>query len=191
MAQLVIRGNAVRGKEVIETLKMLGGKVSTKLSGGVSSSGYYINSRGNIDYNYWSHFDNAERFTLEEFIARYPYRIGDKVLVKPYVEARQVCEMRWDNNGNYVKYGIGVGEWFNVSQLQPYKEQENMEERSLLATKTETEGYYLITKEQINSGSISITAEESKIMFDKHVTADKVELVLGDDYEVKQDGCKC
>ena len=62
-----------------------------------------------------------------------------------------------------------------------------MEEKPLLATPTENEGWYCIRKEQYDSANIEIIGEkESKLVFDKHVTPEKVELVLGNDYEVIQ-----
>ena len=104
MAQLAIKGHKTRGREVIEILEMLGGRNPTKLQGNASSCGYYIDSDGNIAYRY--SLNEFIQFTIEEFLERFPYKIGDKVLRKPYVGARQICEMRWDSDGNCIKYSV-------------------------------------------------------------------------------------
>lgn len=57
-------------------------------------------------------------------------------------------------------------------------------------TTIEPFGDRLILKEPISTSKISLTAKEAKIMFDKHVTADKVELMIGDDFEVKEEDGK-
>lgn len=98
MAQLAIQGHVTRGKEVIEILEMLGGKVSAKFSGGISSNGYYINGYGNIDYNYWDYFNNAAKFTIEEFLEKYPYKVGDKVVLKETQEINTIIDMTWEDN---------------------------------------------------------------------------------------------
>lgn len=122
MAQLVILGHKTRSKEVIEILEMLGGRNSRDYICNVPGYAYSINEQGIIDL-YISHSNSSITFTLEEFLEKFPYKVGDKVLREPYVGARQICEMRWDSDNNCIKYGIGVGEWFNVSQIQPYKEE--------------------------------------------------------------------
>lgn len=125
MAQLAIQGHVTRGKEVIEILEMLGGKVSAKFSGGISSNGYYINGYGNIDYNYWDNFNNAAKFTIEEFLEKYPYKVGDKVVLKETQEINTIIDMTWEDNIIYYDIlsdrGVNTYCW-ETTDLQPYKE---------------------------------------------------------------------
>jgi hypothetical protein len=123
MAQLAIKGHATRGREVINTLKMLGGKNSRNLLGDVSSSCYYIDSTGKIDYEHYSYFDDDMPFTLEKFLEKFPYKVGDKVKawVNDYYGVFDIQDIRWSNLANEVGYKIH-GHWYSVRNLQPYKE---------------------------------------------------------------------
>ena len=57
-------------------------------------------------------------------------------------------------------------------------------------TTIEPFGDRLISKEPISTSKISVTAKETKIMFDKHLTEDKVELIIGNDFEIKEENGK-
>ena len=124
MSTLAIKGHPTRGSEVIALLEMLGGINVYNLYGDESYA-YYVIEHNEIRTGI-SIFGNKPYtiLTLEEFEAKFPYKVGDKVIKEPYVGAREICEMRWEDSR--VKYGIGVGEWFTAKQLQPYKEQETM-----------------------------------------------------------------
>lgn len=161
MAQLVIKGHPTRGKEVIEILEMLGGRNQAQLKGIDNNLGYYIYTDGYINTVIAVPSESYKFFTIEGFLKKYPYKIGDKVLREPYVGARRICEMRWDTDNNCIKYGIGVGEWFNVSQIQPYKE-ENMDR------KYDVEEYLKVWKE----------------------TEKGLEVVVNDRFELKEDNGK-
>lgn len=83
MTQLAIKGHATRGNEVIEILEMLGGKISNReLYGNVPHYGYYIHDNGYISLMHCSLLKNVIVFTLEEFLEKFPYKVGDKVLYK-------------------------------------------------------------------------------------------------------------
>ena len=82
--KLAIKGHSTRGKEVIELLEMMGGKNRHNLTGHFAENAYYLiggphNNEilgeayifGNEDI-YW--------FTLEEFLKKYPFKVGDKVM---------------------------------------------------------------------------------------------------------------
>ena len=79
MLNLAIRGHATRGNEVIEILKTFGGiNDRFKLDGKIESFYYYIGRNNNIYHASLS--SELKIFTLEEFLGKYPYKIGDKVL---------------------------------------------------------------------------------------------------------------
>lgn len=125
MAQLAIRGHATRGDEVISILKMLGGKLRNVVSGDVTCGGYYINSNGYIDYGYANFLDNIVIYTLDEFLEKFPYKVGDKVVYEN--KKREITKMGWEERTNTVAYKLDDKLYCNViDELQPYKE-ENME----------------------------------------------------------------
>lgn len=80
MSNLAIKGHATRGKEVIKILKILGGNNTRNWIGDDDFSMYFINEDGNIicsSINY----SIMKVFTLEEFLEKYPYKVGDKVSI--------------------------------------------------------------------------------------------------------------
>lgn len=135
MANLAIRGHRERGKEVIKILEMLGGKNSTNLNGTDTINAYYIRSEGYIDTFYAPSNKHYTVFTLEEFLEKYPYKVGDKVIVKERDKIVTITDMDW-RNGREVIYETlfknDCYECFSVDELQPYKEQESMEEQKLI-----------------------------------------------------------
>lgn len=122
MAQLAIKGHATRGKEVIELLEMLGGKIRCdRLAGNDVVSWYYIDENGYIDNKLYSLFHDTTVFCLEKFLEMFPYKVGDKVIVKGLPEyPKNIHFMEWfDDN---IHYSFDNETWFLPSALQPYKE---------------------------------------------------------------------
>jgi hypothetical protein len=124
MAQLAIKGHATRGKEVIEILTMLGGKTHTTLCGNLIFRGYYIGLDGFIDYKYHSVFSNSILYSLEEFLKKFPYRVGDRVKVCGD-NLGIIIGMRWESG--YVVYKVkltknGYETSKTSENLQPYEE---------------------------------------------------------------------
>jgi hypothetical protein len=133
MATLAIKGHRTRGKEVIEILEMIGGRKERNLGGAELCSWYYINENGVIDYKHYSLFYDTMVFTLEEFLEKYPYKVGDKVSSK-YLKNYKIEEMKWTDITHRVVYKLqGMG-WYSVDELKPYKEEtmkENLEQITL------------------------------------------------------------
>lgn len=135
MAQLAIKGHATRGKEIIEIFELLGGKNYYKLNGNHDSSVYYI--RNDSSYNnvidYWegNYPIDFMIFTLEQFLEKFPYKVGDRVRIAEYEAEVRIDDMKWD--GNKVQYEVftDMTEWYSAEELnlfnEPYKE-ETMEE---------------------------------------------------------------
>ena len=123
MAQLAIKGHATRGKEVIEILEMLGGKIRCdRLAGNEVFSWYYINGNGYIDYKHYSLFYDTTVFILETFLEKYPYKVGDKVIVTGLPEyPKSINFMKWFD-GN-IHYSFDNETWFLPSALNIYKEE--------------------------------------------------------------------
>lgn len=129
MANLVIKGHASRGKEVIEILKKLGGNTNacTMLAGDLKTYGYYINSDGMIDFKHRSGFNyNDIIYSLDGFLERFPYKVGDKVCA--FGNKWTVIDAVWDGTIEEVVYKISsdTSEYITTklsNQLQPYKEE--------------------------------------------------------------------
>ena len=128
MANLAIKGHATRGKEVIQFLEMLGGTNDYfKHDGKIESFYYYIGDFNNHIYQCGLPSE-MKCFELEEFLEKYPYKVGDKVVFKfidTYV-TDTIKSMEWYANG--VVYTLKEsGEELMAEDLQPFKE-ETMEE---------------------------------------------------------------
>lgn len=135
MAQLAIKGCEFRGNEVIGVLEMIGGKNTDKYSGNTEKFCYYIDENGKIECETDEEIPfSCIYFTLEEFLEKFPYKVGDKVLLNGIVKT--IKQARWDSIDNEVIYKIetnirGFSEEYYVHyyDLQPYKkETETMEE---------------------------------------------------------------
>ena len=127
---LAIRGHLRRGDEVIKILEMFGGKISKECGykdGYDSSYIFFINTDENsyIDGLFLSNNEELKKyyiFTLEEFLGKFPYKVGDKVSSK-YLKNYKIEKMEWENTNNRVIYKLqGMG-WYAVNELQPYKEE--------------------------------------------------------------------
>jgi hypothetical protein len=104
MAKLAIKGHETRGKEVIEVLEMLGGKQFESYNGNEINWCYTI-IEGSIDWDYPS--DKYVVFALEEFLEKFPYKVGDEVLINnDENDVYTVKSMEWDENFNRVVYKI-------------------------------------------------------------------------------------
>ena len=118
--KLAIKGHLTRGKEVIEILKMLGGK-NTEGYIGVDYDEIYTIEDGYITQSY--DWNDCLVFTLEEFLEKYPYKVGDKVTL--YGIPCTITWLCWECNNIYY-YVQGIDVMFQrkveVNQLKPYKE---------------------------------------------------------------------
>lgn len=127
MAKLAIKGHATRGKEVIEVLEMLGGRNDCNYEGGVTRYIYKIDGKRTINW-YISHSDSSLAiFTLEEFLEKFPYKVGDKVNSPCKGCIKTITSMEWDTYLNTVTYKLDNRVYTNidllkvVNDLQPYR----------------------------------------------------------------------
>jgi hypothetical protein len=127
MALLAIKGHKSRGNEVIEILEMLGYINKHKYTADCDSLCFYGTKGTNIIYYVWVNncYEDEDTlvFTLEEFLEKFPYKIGDKVIA--YIEGClaqfTIQDMRWNYELNKVEYKI-CSSWLDTSVIQPYKE---------------------------------------------------------------------
>ena len=128
MATLAIRGHATRGKEIIEILKMLGGhNQSHNFLGRTEYNYYYIGKYSTISCIPKEKINSSFiTFTLEEFLEKYPFKVGDKVIVTGRGKFVTIIDMSW-RNGREVIYETLFNddcyECFSSEELQPYKEE--------------------------------------------------------------------
>lgn len=109
--RLAIRGHSTRGKEVIELLEMMGGSNIHNLSGNDIHSYHMIKGIKNEICDELRIFSNENiyYFTLEEFLEKYPFKIGDKVIDEADGCPGVVSEMKWDEDVSDMKYFVAFG----------------------------------------------------------------------------------
>ena len=123
MAQLAIKGDRARGSEIIALLKMLGGVNTENCNGEHGGLWYFINEYTEICFFTHAIRDKFVFYTLEEFFAKYPYKVGDKVYYNS--EVCDIIEMLWNSDLNTISYGVYDGKMKSltiVEDLKPYKD---------------------------------------------------------------------
>ncbi|MBQ5839909.1 MAG: hypothetical protein IIW42_07825 [Bacteroidaceae bacterium] len=126
MATLAIKGHPTRGKEVIEILEMLGGKNRCSYFGESESYVFYIIDEI-IDCDEIRYLNDYIIYTLEGFLEKFPYKVGDRVRIAEYESEVRIDNMKWD--GNKVQYEVftDMTEWYSAEELnlfnEPYKEE--------------------------------------------------------------------
>ena len=135
MSKIAIKGHPTRGKEVIELLGMLGGVDWHGFAGNRLDSAYYISDSKAISFDdtYDIVFEDGIKrfitFTIEEFLEKFPYKVGDKVNSPCKGCIKTITSMEWDTYLNTVTYKLDNRIYTNIDQLkvvnnlQPYKEE--------------------------------------------------------------------
>ena len=127
--KLAIKGHPTRGKEVVELLEMLGG-VAAATKGFRESYCYYISEDTATKYISWDYIGPEEIekykiFTLEEFLEKYPFKIGDKVIdINCPDEIGEVFELYWDDSINDMLYRVQFKAddyWYAVDDIKLFE----------------------------------------------------------------------
>ena len=169
MKTLAIKGDKERGNEVIALLEMLGGNNVHNLYGDENYAYYVIEGvdneiRGGI---YIFGDENLRVFTLDEFYEKYPYKIGDRVLIPEYESEVRICDMDWSYEDiQYLVYRNDDAEWYTADELKNWNDNFYGAE-----TKVELTGYMQLDK-------------TVAVIFNEANYEDEVELKLGD-YEIE------
>lgn len=126
MTQLAIIGHKTRGKEVIEILEMLGYINLHNYVADCDSLCFYGGKSTNGIYYDWVNDcfvdENVTVFTLEAFLEKYPYKVGDKVTVTGLPEYPKIINfMEWFDGD--IHYSFDNETWFLPSELNLYKEE--------------------------------------------------------------------
>ena len=119
MAHLAIKGHATRGNEVIALLEMLGGKNIYKLDG--KKDLWYILSNSVIEYA--TYCFQEQGYMLDEFEARFPYKVGDEV-ISQYGKLGRISSLIWSDRDNQVRYELesDVDSLYFANELQALKD---------------------------------------------------------------------
>ena len=136
--KLSIKGHLTRGKEVIELFKMMGG-CDCGYCGGGTSFYYYISQFGNIEASCKPYeFDTYIVYTLEEFLAKFPYKVGDKVHIyvqnddidgRYDIDVTEITAMRWNPARCKIAYKMkNINREFYKEEIK-CKAEEIMEEK--------------------------------------------------------------
>ena len=124
--KLAIKGHSTRGKEVIELLEMLGGSNVHKHMGINDETFYYINDTTGIDCDQtlWNN-NRYTIFTLEEFLEKYPFKVGDRVRIPEYESEVRIDIMYWD--GYEIQYEVYTDEveTYSAEELNQWNESNN------------------------------------------------------------------
>ena len=178
MANLAIKGRQSKGDEVIEILKMLGGKNDSKYNGETEMLCYYIAENGRIECDTDDEIPiPCTIFTIEEFIEKFPYKVGDKVNYVKYNEGNlsvyTIQGMLW--NGVAIEYLLDSSVFSALTKdLQPYKEE--IVDTGCCSMPNTPPSYKLSVKQLKEMKQTIVFSNDSP---------DETELVLGDNYEVK------
>lgn len=132
--RLAIKGHTTRGAEVITLLEMLGGKNTHNYSADSEGLCFYLGKGTNTIYYDWANscYEDEDMlvFSLEEFLEKFPYKVGDKVQRKGATSCDTVYEIEQINwEYDQVVYIICDLYWKNLKctvtteNLQPYKEE--------------------------------------------------------------------
>ena len=128
MANLAIKGHPTRGKEVIKILEMLGGVNKYEIPTAKEDLLYTIRSHDKFIIAV-SPTNTFVVFTIEEFLEKFPYKVGDKALF--YGDPVFITKIEWiewiEDSVAYHFYYNGRELIAPAKHLQPYKE-ETMEE---------------------------------------------------------------
>ena len=117
--KLAIKGHPTHGNEVIALLEMIGGNNIYNFSGDDSYAYYIIRGCQNEiragEYIFGD--EGVYFFTLEEFLEKYPFKVGDKVFLYDNITEGCVTGMKWD--GESVKYCVYTSAecWCDVEEL--------------------------------------------------------------------------
>ena len=152
MAHLAIQGHATRGNEVIALLEMLGGKNIYKLDG--KKDLWYILSNSTIEYS--TYLFQEQGYTLDEFEARFPYKVADEV-ISIYGKLGCISSIIWSDRDNQVRYELeaDVDSFYFANELHPIKNEKPMVEKKIT---------------QMSLANCDL---------------DEIEIVLGDKFELK------
>ena len=154
MATLAIRGNNERAEDIARLFKDLGAKGESSPCSDESYL-YYIGFAKKV-LSIIDQPDNIYRkllfnvYTIEEFEAKFPYRVGDKVAYDEFYSTKEpavekVAHVRyrsWDYNHNDVCYTMEDGTIRRVDEIRKVETEFEPKDGDVVTVTTETGGSY-------------------------------------------------
>lgn len=133
---LAIKGHPTRGKEVIKILEMLGGHNKYHINDTECNLLYTIREGDDVIIGTYPNGGISQVYTLEQFLEKYPFKVGDMVQHKNSTSCRSIYKIKkliWkDNQIHYLVYNP----WqeydkctITAEYLQPYKEELRQERK--------------------------------------------------------------
>ena len=125
-----IKGHSTRGKEVIKILEMLGGHNKYHINDTECNLLYTIREGDDVIIGTYPNSGISQVYTLEQFLEKYPFKVGDMVQYKGSTSCRSIYRIEkiiWKNNQiNYVVYN--PWQEYNkctvtAENIQPYEEE--------------------------------------------------------------------
>lgn len=112
---LAIKGDSKRGNEIINILEMLGGKNVAKHDGKYEDSFYFIDNENENIISFFvigSLYDtNRIVLTIDEFLIRFPFKVGEKVKsasgnwYTTIIEMKEIdCRIKYRVQGSGIYY---------------------------------------------------------------------------------------
>ena len=131
---VAIKGHSKRGSEVIEILEMLGGENKYHINITEGNLLYTIREGDNAIIATYPNSSISQIYTLEEFLEKFPYKVGDKVLYKIYGIYSKIKSMLWNVEKEQVFYRLDLNKLFvaTADELKPRKEETMEEPKELL-----------------------------------------------------------
>jgi hypothetical protein len=121
---LAIKGDKNRGNEVIALLQMLGGEaIAAKGNDETVIYGISENSIIDIRLSYEKRIDNYTIFTLDEFYARFPFKVRYFVFAGNCTYAVDIRQMHWNAKTQEVEYMVkpwADNLWYTANKLTKY-----------------------------------------------------------------------
>lgn len=177
---LAIKGHPTRGSEVITLLEMLGGENCRGAFGNNKETYYFIDKENAICLDFTlDENNNYIIFTLEEFEAKFPYKVGNKVTYDGW--NCTVIGMEWENNTNTILYtvkGIDFSKCAYVEDLQPYKEEKSIPPYM--------DYDITVTKEQAMKNTRVIINDNGDKVSLVTLTSETTEIEVCKNYEIKE-----
>ena len=129
--KLAILGHEYRANEIKKLLEILGGKDAYDFKCSNPNRLYYVLD----EYVYWDYNDssiveenNFEVFTLENFLDKFPFKIGDFVNIPEYESEVRICKMKWCSLSEHIEYLVYRNddeEWYTAKELLEYNDDPN------------------------------------------------------------------
>lgn len=120
---LALKGHKTRGADVIKLLEMLGGNNRYHINTTECNLLYTIREGDNVIIGTYPNSSISQIYTLEQFLEKFPYKIGDKVITPTSHNIHTIESIRWKDDKIYYNT---IGEGFNTSytakDLKFYKE---------------------------------------------------------------------